>query len=47
MRRDLADAVKRQTDLEFVEQSALRKTKDFAEGVRAVAERRPGRFVGA
>ncbi len=47
LRRDLADAVKRQTDLEFVEQSALRKTKDFAEGVRAVAERRAGRFIGA
>jgi hypothetical protein len=40
MRRDLADAVKRQTDREFVEQNALRQTKDFAEGVRAVAERR-------
>lgn len=47
LRRDLAARVKAQTDHEFVEQSHLRKTKDFAEGVRAVAERRPGRFVGA
>ena len=46
LRRDLAQRVKAQTDHEFVEQSHLRKTKDFAEGVRAVAERRPGRFTG-
>jgi enoyl-CoA hydratase/carnithine racemase len=38
--------VKAQTDHEFVEQSVLRKTKDFAEGVRAVAERRAGNFTG-
>jgi hypothetical protein len=25
---------------------ALRQTADFAEGIRAVAERRPGRFTG-
>jgi enoyl-CoA hydratase/carnithine racemase len=47
LRRDLAAAVKAQTDLEFAEQSELRKTKDFAEGVRAVAERRPGNFTGS
>jgi enoyl-CoA hydratase/carnithine racemase len=46
LRKELAAAVKTQTDVEFVEQSALRKTKDFAEGVRAVAERRPGNFTG-
>jgi enoyl-CoA hydratase/carnithine racemase len=46
LRKELAAAVKAQTDVEFVEQSALRKTKDFAEGVRAVAERRPGNFTG-
>jgi enoyl-CoA hydratase/carnithine racemase len=39
--------VKSQTDHEFAEQSILRKTSDFAEGVRAVAERRPGNFTGA
>jgi enoyl-CoA hydratase/carnithine racemase len=47
MRAVLAEEVKAQTDLEFVEQSVLRKTKDFAEGVRAVAERRPGNFTGS
>ncbi|MBV9331188.1 MAG: enoyl-CoA hydratase/isomerase family protein [Alphaproteobacteria bacterium] len=47
LRKGLADKVKAQTDLEFVEQTELRKTKDFAEGVKAVAERRPGKFVGA
>jgi enoyl-CoA hydratase/carnithine racemase len=47
LRAGLAEAVKAQTDVEFREQSWLRATKDFAEGVRAVAERRPGNFVGA
>ena len=46
-RADLAAAVKAQTDHELIEQSWLRKTKDFAEGVRAVNERRAGNFVGA
>ena len=46
LRRELAAKVKAQTDHEFTEQSILRKTKDFAEGVRAVAERRPGDFTG-
>jgi enoyl-CoA hydratase/carnithine racemase len=46
MRRELAAKVKSQTDFEFAEQSALRKTADFAEGVRAVAERRAGNFTG-
>jgi len=46
LRAGLAEAVKAQTDLEFVEQAWLRKTRDFAEGVRAVAERRPGNFTG-
>jgi enoyl-CoA hydratase/carnithine racemase len=39
--------VKAQTDHELAEQTRLRKTSDFAEGVRAVAERRPGNFIGA
>ncbi|HEV2364841.1 MAG TPA: enoyl-CoA hydratase/isomerase family protein [Caulobacteraceae bacterium] len=47
LRAGLAEAVKVQTDLELVEQSRLRTTADFAEGVRAVNERRPGVFVGA
>jgi enoyl-CoA hydratase/carnithine racemase len=46
LRAGLADAVKKQTDHEFAEQSMLRKTKDYTEGVRAVAERRPGNFTG-
>ncbi|MGA0601704.1 enoyl-CoA hydratase/isomerase family protein [Caulobacter sp. KR2-114] len=46
-RADLAAAVKAQTDHELVEQTWLRETKDFAEGVRSVNERRPGNFVGA
>lgn len=45
LRRGLAETVKAQTDHEFIVQSALRRTNDFAEGVRAVAERRPGKFT--
>jgi enoyl-CoA hydratase/carnithine racemase len=47
LRASLAAAVKAQTDHELLEQSRLRKTADFAEGVKAVNERRPGVFVGA
>lgn len=47
MRAGLAEAVKARTEHELVEQTRLRATKDFAEGVRAVNERRPGVFVGA
>ena len=46
-RAGIAEAVKTQTDHELIEQSWLRKTKDFAEGVRAVNERRAGNFIGA
>ena len=46
MRQGIADAVKKQTDHEFVEQHRLQKTEDHKEGVRAVAERRPGNFQG-
>jgi enoyl-CoA hydratase/carnithine racemase len=46
MRQGLAEAVKAQTDHEFVEQFRLQKTEDHKEGLRAVAERRPGNFVG-
>jgi enoyl-CoA hydratase/carnithine racemase len=47
LRAGLAEAVKTQTDHELKEQSWLRKTADYAEGVRAVNERRVGNFVGA
>ncbi|HLI67957.1 MAG TPA: enoyl-CoA hydratase/isomerase family protein [Caulobacteraceae bacterium] len=47
LRKGLAEAVRAMTDHEFVEQSWLRKTADYREGVRAVSERRPGAFVGA
>ena len=46
LRAELAAAVKSQTAKEFVQQAALRKTADFAEGVRAVQERRAGKFTG-
>ena len=46
MRRGLADAVRAQTDHEHAEQSLLFQTEDHREGVRAVSERRPGRFNG-
>lgn len=46
MRGDLLALVERQTDHELAEQSWLQKTHDFAEGVRAVNERRPGDFTG-
>ena len=45
MRAGLADAVKIQTDHEFVEQHRLQQTADHREGVKAVAERRPGNFI--
>ncbi|HET9161072.1 MAG TPA: enoyl-CoA hydratase/isomerase family protein [Caulobacteraceae bacterium] len=46
LRGDLSAAVKSQTDHEHKEQTWLRQTEDYAEGVRAVNERRPGNFVG-
>ena len=47
LRAGLADAVARQTDHECREQIALFGTEDFKEGVKALAERRPGRWVRA
>ena len=47
LRGDLAAAVRAQTDVEAKEQGWLRKTADYAEGVKSVAERRVGNFVGA
>jgi enoyl-CoA hydratase/carnithine racemase len=46
MRQGLPEAVKRATDHENKEQFRLQQTEDHKEGVRAVAERRPGNFKG-
>jgi enoyl-CoA hydratase/carnithine racemase len=46
LRPEFADQVRRHTDHEHTEQVRLMNTNDFAEGVRAVSERRPGRFTG-
>jgi enoyl-CoA hydratase/carnithine racemase len=46
LRGKLAAAVRAQTDHEHAQQTILRATDDFAEGVRAVQERRPGNFKG-
>lgn len=46
LRGDLAAAVRAQTDIEAKEQGWLRDTEDYKEGVRSVAERRVGNFVG-
>lgn len=47
LRSEVAAAVKAATDREFAEQQWLMRTDDFREGVRAVAERRPGAFRGS
>ncbi len=46
MRQGLADKVRAATDRELEEQDRLRRTGDWAEGVRAAAERRRPRFEG-
>ncbi len=46
MRGDLADRVRKATEHELVEQTRLRKTEDFKEGVKAMAERRIPDFTG-
>lgn len=46
MRGDLADRVLKATEHELVEQTRLRKTEDFKEGVKATAERRLPNFTG-
>ena len=46
MRQGLAERIAAATDHELAEQQWLRATEDAEEGIRAVAERRPGRFAG-
>jgi len=46
LREGLAAAVRAQTNHEHAQQTILRATDDFAEGVRAVQERRAGNFQG-
>ena len=46
MRGDFADRVRKATDHELEEQTRLRKTEDFKEGVKAVFERRLPNFTG-
>jgi enoyl-CoA hydratase/carnithine racemase len=47
MRADLAERVRKATEHELAEQTRLRKTEDFKEGVKAMAERRVPNFAGA
>ena len=47
LRGDLADAVQKATDHEGREQFHLQQTADHKEGVKAVAERRPGNFTAS
>ena len=47
VRGDIAERVTRATDRELEEQTRLRETKDWQEGVKAMAERRVPNFVGA
>jgi enoyl-CoA hydratase/carnithine racemase len=46
LRAGLVQAVREAMMREHAQQAILRATEDYAEGVRAVAERRPGAFVG-
>ncbi len=47
LRGQLASEIRAATDHEKVEQDRLRQTADFAEGVRAMTQRRRPRFVGS
>ena len=46
VRGNIADKVRAATALELKEQIRLRQTEDFAEGVKAVSERRIANFLG-
>jgi enoyl-CoA hydratase/carnithine racemase len=46
LRANLADRVRAATEHELAEQTRLRKTDDFKEGVKAMAERRVPNFTG-
>ena len=46
LRKGLADRVRKATEHELVEQTRLRVTEDFKEGVKAVSERRVPNFTG-
>lgn len=46
LRGDLADRIRSATDHELSIQSALRDSEDFAEGIRATAQRRLANFQG-
>lgn len=47
LRGDLVEQVRATLVREHAEQIKLQPTADFAEGVRAVGERRPGNFIGS
>jgi enoyl-CoA hydratase/carnithine racemase len=46
LRRGLADEIEKATERELVEQDWLRRTEDFKEGVKAMADRRLPEFQG-
>ena len=46
MRRGIADKVREATDRELEIQNKLRVTKDFQEGIKAMADRRVPNFTG-
>ena len=46
MRRGLVDEVEAATERELVEQDWLRRTEDFSEGIKAMADRRLPNFQG-
>ena len=46
MRLGMVERIRAATERELLEQTRLRGTNDFKEGVRAYAERRPANFTG-